>query len=235
VGDVGDLGTLDGVGEQDHELVDVLEVVEIDTHQRKPFVRPIGMVDRAVGTAAQTFGGTEVGEGIGVRGGIGTDITFGGVAFGVGVNHLLFDSTEVGINLYYGRFEETYDESVNTYTETTEIVAFVALWNYLYGYTYRDSSFFLIGGVGLGYLGVWWEERSKTDTSLGTPLSSGGSKQEVEGGVGGTIINLGAGYAFSSGFDVRFEVPILIAFGETGGAAGVIPLFSLTAGYRFDL
>ncbi len=71
----------------------------------------------------------------------------------------------------------------------------------------------MLGGVGLGYLAVDWEERSDTNTSLGTLLSGGGSKQEVSGSLAGALINLGVGYAFDFGLDLRFEVPILFAFG----------------------
>ncbi len=189
-----------------------------------------------IGTATSArLHAIEPGEGVGVRGGIGTDITFGGVAFGVGVNHLIAPATEIGLNIYYGQFEETYDEAVNTYVETTEIIAFLALANYLWNYDRDENSVFFIGGFGLGYLGVYWEERSDTDSSLGTPLPNGGSKQEVEGAVGGSIVNFGVGYNLSSGFDVRFEIPILLPFGDTGDAPGVIPLFSISGGYRFDL
>lgn len=184
--------------------------------------------------AAQSNGPREFGDGFGARAGIGTDITFGGVAFGIGVNHLIFDEAEVGINLYYGSFEETYDESVNTYVETTEVTAFLALLNYLYGYEYGEASPFFVGGIGLGYLGVYWEERSDTDSSLGTPLAGGGSKQEFEGGVGGFVVNLGGGYAFAGGLDLRLEVPIMLTLGDTGGASGVLPLFAITGGYRFS-
>ena len=174
-----------------------------------------------------------LGDGIGVRGGIGTDITFGGVAFGAGVNSLFAGQTEIGLVVYYGKFEESTDEGVNTYDETTEVTAFAALVNYLYGYERGRSGWLFVGGVGLAYLGVYWEERSDTDVTLGTLLPGGGSMQDWEGSVGGLLFNLGAGYAFANGLDVRLEVPIVIAFGDTGGASGVIPLFTLTAGYRF--
>ncbi len=174
-----------------------------------------------------------LGDGIGVRGGIGTDITFGGVAFGAGVNSLFQERLEIGLMGYYGKFEETSDNGVNEYEETTEVTAFAALVNYLYGYERDRKGWLFVGGAGLAYLGVYWEERSDTDVTLGELLPGGGSMQDFEGSVGGLLFNLGAGYSFGNGFDVRLEVPIVIAFGDTGGAAGVIPLFTLTGGYRF--
>ena len=182
---------------------------------------------------AALAGAGPLGDGIGVRGGIGTDITFGGLACGAGVNSLFGGQLEIGVVFYYGSFEETSDEGVNTYDETTEVTAFAALANYLYGYERGHSGWFFVSGVGLAYLGVYWEERSDTDVTLGTLLPGGGSMQDWEGSVGGLLFNLGAGYALSSGLDLRLEIPIVIAFGDTGGASGVIPLFTLTAGYRF--
>ncbi len=182
---------------------------------------------------AFSAGAQDFSQGLGVRGGIGTDITFGGVACGVGVNKLLGEELEIGLQFYYGSFEETDKEAVNTYVDTTKVTAFTALANLLYGYHRGESGFFFLTGVGLGYLGVNWEERSDTDMTLGTLLPGGGSKQTFDGSAGGLILNLGAGYAIPGGMDVRFEVPIVIAIGDTGGASHIIPLFTLTAGYRF--
>ena len=46
----------------------------------------------------------------------------------------------------------------------------------------------------------------------------------------GRVLEIGIGYTFSSPFDLRFEVPLLIPFAEV---TGVVPLFMLTAGFRF--
>jgi hypothetical protein len=176
----------------------------------------------------------EFGEAFGVRAGVGADITFDGLAVGGGVNHLFLDQLEVGLVVYYGNFEETSEEGGNEYDETTEVTAFAIMANYLYGYTMGESGGYFVAGVGLGYLSVFWEEKSDTDSSLGTPLPGGGSKQDFEGGVGGFLVSIGGGYAFAGGLDLRLEIPVLIA-NYTGDATGVIPLFTLTAGYRFGL
>ena len=175
----------------------------------------------------------EVGDGLGVRAGVGADITFAGAAFGAGINHLVLSDLEAGLLIYYGRVEETSNNGFNEYRETTEVTAFAILANYLYGYRPNTDVWYLVGGIGLAYLGVYWEERSDTDTTLGELLPGGGSRDTFEGGVGGTLFNVGAGYAFAGGFDLRLEVPVLLAFGDTGGASGVVPLFTLSAGYRF--
>jgi hypothetical protein len=188
------------------------------------------LIVTAVGATAESYD-----SGLGIRAGIGTDITFGGVAFGVGVNYLFLENLEAGVVLYYGSFKETTEETVNTYDETTTITAFAALLNYLYNYSFGENRFFVLAGIGVGYVGVDWEERSDTDSSLGTPLAGGGSKQEVSGGLGGLLTNLGLGYAFDFGLDLRFEVPILFPFGDVGEARTIIPLFTLTGGYRFKV
>lgn len=183
----------------------------------------------AVGFSASAEG---LADGLGFRGGVGADITFSGVAVGAGVNKLFLDQFEGGLVFYYGSFQETSSNGVNTYLDKTQVIALAAQVNYLYGYNRDRGGFYLLAGVGIAYLGINWEESSPTDTSLGTPLPGGGSKQTFEGSVGGTILALGAGYAIAGGLDVRLEVPIVIAFSSAGGASTIIPLFTLTAGYR---
>jgi len=182
--------------------------------------------------AALSVGAQDIAAGLGVRGGVGSDITFGGLAFGGGVNKLFLDTLEVGLVFYYGSFTEDSSNGVNDYTDTTKITAFAAFLNYLYGYHRNSSGFYLVGGVGVAYLGVNWEESSPTDTTLGTLLPGGGSKETFDGSTAGTILNVGVGYSIAGGFDLRLEVPVVIAFGNAGGASSVIPLFTLTGGYR---
>jgi hypothetical protein len=171
-------------------------------------------------------------DNLGVRGGVGADITLSGVAFGAGVNKLFMDQFEVGLVFYYGSFEENSSSGIYTYKDTTQVIALAAQVNYLYGYHRDRGGFYLVGGVGLAYLGINWEESSPNDTSLGTLLPGGGSKQAFDGSVGGTILTLGAGYTIAGGLDVRLEVPLVISFSAAGGASTLIPLFTLTAGYR---
>ena len=130
-------------------------------------------------------------DSVGARGGIGADITFDGVAFGAGVNKLFMDQLEVGLVFYYGSFQQTSNNGVNTYVDTTKITALAAFLNYLYGYNRNQGGFYFLAGAGLAYLGVNWEESSKTDPTLGTPLPGGGSKQTFAGSVGGALVSLG--------------------------------------------
>ena len=182
--------------------------------------------------ATLSVGAQDIAAGLGARAGVGSDITFGGLAFGGGVNKLFLDNLEVGLVFYYGSFTENSTNGVNNYTDTTKITALAAFVNYLYGYHRNSSGFYLVGGVGLAYLGINWEESSPTDVTLGTLLPGGGSKATFDASSGGSILNLGAGFSFGAGFDLRLEVPIVIAFGSAGGSSTVIPLFTLTGGYR---
>ena len=172
---------------------------------------------------------------IGVRAGFGTDVNLG-LAYGLGVNYLLTypqNSLELGIVFFGGSFEESTDEGMHTYDETTDIAVFGVLANYLIGYKPKTSGSFFIAGIGLASVGIEWEERSATDVSLGPLLPGGGSMQSVDGSGGGTVFNLGYGRTFPSGLDLRFELPVIVSFAVPGEASAVIPTFIVTAGLRF--
>jgi hypothetical protein len=172
---------------------------------------------------------------VGIRAGIGTDISLG-IAYGAGANYLVDlsrNKLELGIVLFGGSFDESSDEGIHTYDETTDIVVFGILANYLIGYAPDQSSSYFIAGFGLASVSIEWEERSSTDNSLGTPLDGGGSLQSVDASTGGTVFNLGFGKSFGNGFDVRAEAPVIVSFAAPGNASSVIPTFMVTAGLRF--
>ena len=179
---------------------------------------------------SSSYGQTDQTGTFGIRAGIGTDITFG-IAYGAGFNYRLQENMELGLILFGGKFTETSDNGFNIYEETTNIFAVGAQANWLFGHQPDETKVFFIAGTGLAYISYEWQESSATDTSLGTPLPGGGSMQSENGGTGGVIFNVGLGFTFSSPFDLRFEVPLMIPFGIEN--VGVVPLFMLTAGYRF--
>ena len=172
---------------------------------------------------------------IGIRAGVGTDINLG-LAYGAGVNYLLNlpkNSLELGVILFGGNFKESTDWGMHTYDETTNLFVFGLLANYLIGYTPNKPGKFFIAGIGFAGIRMEWEERSTTDSSLGTPLPGGGSMQSVDGFAGGTVFNLGFGVSFSGGFDARVELPLIVSFSAPGDASSVIPTLIVTAGFRF--
>ena len=172
---------------------------------------------------------------IGIRGGIGTDAELG-LAYGIGVNFLVelpSHPLELGLVLFGGSFEETTDEGINVYEETTDLLVFGAIANYLLGYKPDESGFFGVAGIGLAAISVEWEETSTTDESLGTPLPGGGSSQSADGTAGGFVFNLGFGGNLSNGLDFRLELPVIVTFSSPGESSSVLPALMLTAGYRF--
>jgi len=57
--------------------------------------------------------------------------------------------------------------------------------------------------------------------------------QSNDGSTGGTVFNLGIGKNFSSGLDIRVEIPIIVAFSSPGEASSIVPNLIVTLGYRF--
>jgi hypothetical protein len=172
---------------------------------------------------------------VGLRGGIGTDIT-GGIAYGGEINYTLplaANAFELGLGIYGGSFDEETEEGIHVYEETTDIFVVAALANYLFRYSMDTPGPYFVAGVGFGGISVEWEERSSTDTSLGTPLPGGGSMQAEDGTSGGVILNLGIGQRITENFDLRAQVPTFFIPGAPGDATNVAPTFTLTAGIRF--
>lgn len=193
-------------------------------------MKKISLLFSLIFIAAATYSQTDQTGTFGIRAGIGTDITLG-IAYGAGFNYRLQENMELGLVLFGGKFTESTDNGFNVYDETTNIFALAAQANWLFSHRPDETKPYFIAGTGLAFISYDWEESSETDTSLGTPLPGGGSMQSESGSTGGIIFNLGLGYTFSSPFDLRFEIPIMVPFGIEN--VGVIPLFMLTAGYRF--
>jgi hypothetical protein len=174
-------------------------------------------------------------SGVGIRAGVGTDIS-GGIAYGGGVNYIMSKdgagAWELGLVAYGGSFTETTTEYF-TYEETTDVFAFGVMINRLLKYAPGERGAFVVLGAGAGAISVSWEEKSTGDITLGTPLPGGGSMQSAEGTGGGLMVNLGVGYAFGGPFDMRLEAPILYNFDAPGNSSSVIPALTLTAGLRF--
>jgi hypothetical protein len=173
-------------------------------------------------------------KGIGVHGAVGTDVTLG-LGFGVGVTWVLpqtsFFTYEFGAQLFFHKSTYEDTEGIHDYEETTELYLLAARANALFNH--HDGGLYYIAGGGLAASSVSWVERSPTDTSLGTPLDDGGSKQEVDATALAAIASAGIGYNTPSGLDLRFEVPLLIFFSEVGEAATIVPTLVASAGYRF--
>ena len=167
-----------------------------------------------------------------VRVGAGSDISFVGTAFGLGVR-FAFPGFEAGPDLYMASTEETSSNGFNNYTEKTDVLVIGVRADKLYGYDANTPSMYFVAGAGVAAVSVDWTESSPTDTSLGTPLPGGGSTQNASGTSAGLLLNLGVGYNIGTDMDVRAEIPTIMVLGDYGGAASVIPLFNLSLGYHF--
>lgn len=177
----------------------------------------------------------QITDGAGARGGIGTDIN-GGIAYGGELNYTKGfgkNAVQFGLSVFGGSFDETSDNGFNTYDETTDIFVVGVIANVLFQYSMDSPGPYFVLGAGFGSVSVDWEERSATDTSLGTPLPGGGSMQAEDATAGGSILNLGIGHRFTEKFDLRAQVPTFFVFGGPDGASATIPTFTITAGVQF--
>ncbi len=187
----------------------------------------LGLLSTEDATAQGTFG---------VRFGAGTDVT-GGIALGGTANYTLPQSAgnalELGLNLFYGSFDEESNNGFNDYFETTDIFVVAAIANYLFRHSLEIPGPYFVAGAGVGAFNVSWREESPTDTSLGSPLPGGGSFQEEDGTTGGLILNFGIGHRFNEAADLRFQVPtFFLGEGEQRESA-VVPTFVLSLGVSF--
>ncbi|MCH7878528.1 MAG: hypothetical protein IH914_04340 [candidate division Zixibacteria bacterium] len=152
---------------------------------------------------------------IGVRAGLGTDIS-GGLAYGAGVNYLISfpsASLELGVILFGGSFEESTEIGSNIYDEKTDVFLFGVMANYLFNCAPNLPGTYFVAGFGLAAVEIEWEESSATDGSLGTPLpgSVSGSMQAEDGSwVGRFLTSELAGHlpaAWMSGPRFRSSLP----------------------------
>lgn len=195
------------------------------------------LISASVVSAQEPGTRPEEGSGLGLQVGMGTDVTLGVAGF-VGVSRVLGLSgdsrrLELGGQLYYHRSEWKDTEGINDYFETTTVTVLAARANLLYGYQPAASKMFWILGTGIAAASMSWEERSPTDTSLGTPLDNGGSKQNDDGVAGALIASAGLGVTLGSGLEGRVQLPLLVFFGTPGEASSIAPTLTASLGYRF--
>ena len=171
----------------------------------------------------------------GIRLGLGTDIS-GGIAYGGQVNYTIpkgVSAVELGVTVFGGSFTEDSNNGFNDYHETTDVVAFGVIANYLIRHSMETEGPYFVVGAGFGAFSVEWREESPTDGSLGPPLSGGGSYQEEDGSAGGAILNFGIGHRFSEEIDLRAQVPTFFIGGGDQRSSQVVPTFTITVGVAF--
>jgi len=172
---------------------------------------------------------------VGIRAGIGTDIT-GGIAYGVQLNYTLNQNRngiEMGLAVFGGHFEEESDNGSHVYKEETDVLVIGALVNYLFRWSLDVPGPYFLAGIGVGAFSVEWVESSDTDTSLGPPLAGGGSMMSEDGTTAGLLLNFGIGHRFNKAFDLRAQIPVLFVSGTDERDGKVVPMITVTAGLSF--
>ena len=177
-------------------------------------------------------------SGFGIRGGIGTDITFS-PGFGLGGFYVLapdpYSSSnwDLGLDIYYASVSEDETEGSIKYEDNTKLLVFAFRANGLFNYYPYKTSVYFITGAGLVLSSVNWEEK----IIYSSPYLPHTEHWSDDAFSVGNILNLGVGLTFGSGFEARFETPFLIFYSVPGygtrSASSVVPTFTLSALYRF--
>jgi hypothetical protein len=167
-------------------------------------------------------------SGLGVHGGVGTDITLG-LAVGGGVSFVLpgtkTPAVEVGADFFYHHSTETTSEQVgpalNEYTDTTTLYVFAVTANMLFRYTPKELGLYYLAGGGIGAMNASWVGQSEDDPTY---------NDTSEGTTAGLILNLGIGLTLPLGFDLRLQLPTFIVFGIVRNV--FVPTATAAVGFR---
>ena len=163
------------------------------------------------------------------RANLGFDLFDLGFAFGVGGGYRFptgMGTSEVIVDIYWSPpFEEDWTEGSTEGWETNELLIISARANWLFRYTPGMSGFFPVVGAGF-FAGAYWQEGEEWTIGFGPPGTPYGGDYFASG----SVFSVGAAYAFRERFEARFEVPILVFFGDY--AAVAIP-FTASVLYKF--
>lgn len=170
--------------------------------------------------------------GIGLHGGLGTDVSLG-LAYGAGVSYAILPGSgatvfEIGPDLFISN--STYEGTSGNYryTEKTALTVFGVRANSLFNYHPGKPGVFWIVGTGIAAVSVEW---TYDETNIIYPDVT--MHDSAEGTTASWIVNLGFGATFAGPFEIRLETPILFMFGAYGNAAAIAPAFTVVAGLRF--
>ncbi len=170
----------------------------------------------------------------GIRAAVGTDVHLG-LGFGAGASYSWFPKDrdmrlELGADIFYhhSKEEDSDEDYYATYDEETELTIFAVRANALFNYYPGEGRAFFIAGVGFVAANVYWEETQ-------TPLETGVSRpyDDAEGTAAGNIFNLGVGYAFKNGLELRVEAPMLVFYSQFGNSTTFAPTITASIQYLF--
>ena len=167
----------------------------------------------------------------GISGAIGTDFT--GLAVGLGASYAWFPkqpglAIEFTGGFFYHSSEEndTEEDAFVTYDEETKLGIFSVAANSLFNYYPEVGSAFFVAGLGFVIASIEWKEFETDKTTGVTTLFD-----DFDGTSAGTLVNVGAGYVWNGGFEMRVQAPIMFFF----SAENTNTAFALTLAvqYRF--
>lgn len=180
------------------------------------------------------------GGSVGIRASVGTDIELG-IGFGAGASYVWVlytggTSLELSGDFFYHHATEKSTEQRGVFIENdeekTQLVLFGIRANGLFSYYPKRGSVFFIAGFGFVVANIKWEENETyTSTSPGVTQSPNHNSADVTSA--GNIINLGIGYVFKGGLELRLETPMLYFYSVPGKAVAFVPTFTFSVGYRF--
>lgn len=213
--------------------------VKIETKDGSIFVYKMGEVEKITreteketdGEKMPAAGGSPVDFGtgsFGLHAGVGTDISLG-LAFGGGVSYILMSGEnsgmEFGLDLYYSHSDTTSTEEWNgyDYRDVTTTIFFAVSYNNLFNYMPDKTGLYFLIGTGAGAASVSWEGSSTDDPSYNDSWDRIG---------GGFLVNLGLGWTFGNGFELRLQLPVMLIVGAFDSLLPV-PMLNAAAGIRF--
>ena len=180
------------------------------------------------------------GGNVGVRASVGTDVELG-LGFGAGVSYGWVPYTggtsfELGGDFFYHKASEKSTTQRGVFVEDdeekTRLIVFGVRANGLFNYYPRRGSVFFIAGFGFVVANIKWEE-AETYTSTSPGVSQAPNYNDIDQTSVGNIINLGIGYVFKGGLELRLETPMLYFYSVPGKAVSFVPTFTFSIGYRF--
>lgn len=207
------------------------ESMKVQTPGGSDFVYSVDEVNRmtkeAPGASLATSPSTvSANEAFALSGHVATDVQ-GGLGFGGGIAYILKPGSasyghEFGLDYFYHGYKET--EEGNTYN--TDISVFGLRANWLWNHEPQQNHVYFVTGVGMVIATLNWSN-TYDPAVYGYTLTEDADYSSV-----GNIINLGLGWASSSGFGMRLEAPMLFFYGA-GNAATFVPTFSVALKHFF--
>ncbi len=173
---------------------------------------PLAAMDGSSAWLARINVGFDVMD-LGFAGGVGGGYRFGGSA----------GTMEVLGDVYYSPYWETYTAGINVFDYKSTLIILAVRANWLFRYTPEKMGLYPLAGLGVFAGSFSWTNYNRT-----TLYTEGNSYFAA-----GTVINLGLSWAFTRWLEARFEVPVMIFFGQYGRAAAIAIPLTLSAMFRF--